>query len=191
MSALGLFMESLERLGIDFNALGFSESLYVYKPFKNNLSDTRRLSVDQKNELVESMRASGGGSTHDTGAVKTALLGRHTGDPEKDFEGLVEQAGELRYLIVVSDGEGNGAGSEQRNMDALHAWAKRKGITLIGVGIGEGMKDIEKRYPWNILVESMDDLPAALAELMEKIIKKGMAEGVEISAADEVDIDGI
>ncbi len=164
------FMESLERLGIDFNLLGFAEKVYLYKNFSPNQTSPETLNVGEKNRLIEAVERAGGGATWDAEAVLTALKG----DSQKGISGLYDQNGERRVLIVMTDGEGNGAGSNE--MGEVLAEAKRQGVEVIGVGIGAGMAYVQKRYPRYILEPTMETAPQAIADVLEREVENGFLE---------------
>ncbi len=166
-----LFMEVLERLGIDYSIMGFSDSVVLFKEFSGDPVNIKKLTHDEKKGLVHSIANQNGGATYDTEAVMMALQGG------KGIQGLEEQGGEWRYLIVITDGEGNGAASAR--MDQALARAESKQVGVIGIGVGAGMSYVAQRYPRHILEPTLHTVPEAVGDILEKVILEGFVSASE------------
>jgi hypothetical protein len=144
-----LFMEVLERLKIDYEVAGFHSTHIVHKEFGEELDFNTK---DER--MIEVEGAIGAGMTHDVEAINMAL------------DRISQQSGAERIIIVITDGEGNGSGSMP---DAIER-ARREGIYLIGVGIGDGMAVVAEQYDTYVQVENVNNLPSAIARIIEQII---------------------
>jgi hypothetical protein len=154
MRALTLFIEVLEWLGIDNNIMGFSSG----EPILHKDFGKTTLMADEKDEIIEQIKsAMGGGATYDAEALETAI------------EKIMQQPGETRIIIVLTDGEGNGPKANE--MPRILEQAQRKGIKVIGVGIGAGITYVKKVYGKNaIQVDNIEDLPLQVSRILEREI---------------------
>lgn len=147
-----LFMEVLERLKIDYEVAGFHTTHIVHKEFGEKLDFQ-----DKDEKMLEIEGAIGGGATHDVEAVNRAL------------ERMREQTGDMKVIIVITDGEGNGPGDMSQAIER----ANQEGVYLIGVGVGEGTEYVKHQYDLYVQVEDVTKLPSAIAQLIEEIIILG------------------
>ena len=144
-----LFAEVLERLRIPFEVAGFHSAQIVHKTYQEQLGEP------QKTHLVQEIhRAMGGGSTHDVKAVKEAL------------DRMEEEAGSERFILVVTDGAGNGPGKMSEAIDRALAG----GVRLVGIGVGEGVEHVKRQYTEHVTVDRVRDLPTAVANRLEKLL---------------------
>jgi hypothetical protein len=144
-----LFAEVLERLRIPFEIAGFHSAQIVHKTYQDNQG------YPQKEELVEEIhKAMGGGATHDVQAVQEAV-GR-----------LEDEFGTERFILVITDGAGNGPG---RMSDVIDR-ALRDRIRLVGIGIGEGVEHVSRQYAEYVEVKRVQDLPTAIAGKIEELL---------------------
>ncbi|MEK7288516.1 MAG: VWA domain-containing protein, partial [Elusimicrobiota bacterium] len=172
LDVIVLFIETLERLGIDCSILGFDNKVYPLKNFSDTPADPQKLSHEEKAAMVERLSMTEGGGTHDTEAIYTALKG----DSNNGIAGLESQPGERRVLMVITDGEGNGDASKK--MDEVLAGAAQQGIEVIGIGVGAGMAYVKKRYPRHVLESNMETVPDKVGDILEEEIEGGFAGGV-------------
>lgn len=153
MRALCLFIEVLEWLGIDNNIIGFSSG----KPILHKDFGKTTLTADEKDEVIKQVKsAMGGGATWDAEALEVAI------------DKIIQQPGETRVIIVLTDGEGNGPKANE--MPRILEEAERKGIKVIGIGIGAGITYVNKVYKHAIQIENIEELPLQVARLLEREI---------------------
>lgn len=162
-----LFLETLERLEIDCSVMGFDTQVYSFKDFSEDPRNPKKATFEEKRILVDEVGRQGGGGTHDAEAVLTALKG----DAGRNISALEEQPGDLRYLIVVTDGEGNGPASGR--MDDILRQAAEQQVAVIGIGIGEGMDYVSRRYARSVIVPNLETLPLKVADILERSIREG------------------
>ncbi|MDD5436321.1 MAG: VWA domain-containing protein, partial [Candidatus Omnitrophica bacterium] len=150
LKAIVLLMEVLSRLDIDFSLIGFSNAPSTHKhlgeQFKHKDKDALL------SEVVDYLAR--GGSTYDAAAVNLAV------------SQLEKEATDSKIIIVVTDGYGNGPVEVQK----LIREARKKGIEVIGIGIGAGMAYVKDVYRPHVVVETMDQLPQILAKLLIDIV---------------------
>jgi hypothetical protein len=144
-----LFMEVLERLKIDYEVAGFHSTHIVHKAFGEELDFN---SKDERMQEIEG--AIGGGMTHDVEAINMAL------------DRMAEQSGAEKVIIVITDGEGNGPGIMSQAIER----ARREGVYLIGVGVGQGTEYVKQQYDLYVQVDNINDLPSAIAKIIEEMI---------------------
>ncbi|MCM8798634.1 MAG: VWA domain-containing protein, partial [Candidatus Omnitrophica bacterium] len=148
--AIVFFMETLSRLGIDFNIIGFSDDHWQFKKFGHIPS------IFQKEEIINRMEGdiSGKwGGTNDLEAVKFAV------------EEMRKQSAETRVIIVITDGDGN----LKYNKQILDE-AEKENIKIIGVGIGPGMAYVVSTYKYSLKVDEFSALPRAIADILVRCV---------------------
>lgn len=144
-----LFAEVLERLRIPFEIAGFHSAQIVHKTYDEALG------YPQKEELVREIHgAMGGGRTYDVQAIQEAI-GR-----------MEATAGTEYFILVITDGEGNGPGQMRDVIDR----SIERGIRLVGIGIGEGVKHVSRQYAEYVEVKHVRDLPTAIAGKIEELL---------------------
>lgn len=172
---LVLFMEVLDRLGMDFSIVGFNDDLHLYKDFDPNWDGVKKMAADAKRRLVLAVDGTSGGLTHDTEAIVASVHGAELPGGVR-LSGLEQQPGEGRYLIVVTDGEGNGP--RAKDLEKVLADAAARGIVVIGVGIGDGITHVQKRYPSHVTEPDVANLPDRIGDLLARIVREGVENGV-------------
>ena len=150
LKALVLFMEVLSRLDIDFSLIGFSDAPSVHKYFGEQFKHKDKDAL--LSEVISYLER--GGCTSDGDAVELGV------------KQLEEETTDSKIMIVITDGCGN---SGKRVEDMIKD-ARKKGIEVIGIGIGPGMNYVKSVYHPNATVETMDQLPQAIAKLLVDII---------------------
>jgi len=144
-----LFTEVLERLKIPFEIAGFHSNQIVHKQYQDALT------AQAKDKLADEIhRSMGGGSTHDVRAVDEAV------------DRIGEASGTERFILVITDGEGNGPGK----MPEAIARAEREETRIVGVGVGEGVDHVARQYPEYVQVRRVQELPSALAGKIEELL---------------------
>ncbi|MDB4349841.1 VWA domain-containing protein, partial [Omnitrophica bacterium] len=150
IKALVLFMEVLSRLDIDFSLIGFSSGpsthKYLGEQFKHK----------DKNALLSEVLAylERGGCTYDAAAVNLAI------------KQLEPETTDSKVILVITDGYGNGP----VEVEKLIREARKKGIEVIGIGVGNGMAYVKSVYHPHAVVETMDQLPRVIAKILIDII---------------------
>ncbi|MBI4424501.1 MAG: VWA domain-containing protein [Elusimicrobia bacterium] len=170
-----LFMEVLERLSIDYSILGFNDRVFLFKDFEPHGNEARKLPPDAKRELLADIEKTPTGMTKDTEAVIASLAGTDLPDGRR-VQGLERQPGEGRYLIVLTDGEGNGAASGE--LEQAVAKAAAQGVLVIGVGIGDGIRYVQQRYPSHVVEPRVENLPDRVGDLLQRVIREGLEQGL-------------
>lgn len=151
--AVVVFSEVLNRIGIEFSVIGFTDNFdnnaKVYKGFEDELNRERREEIG--NILIE-----GQGNTPTAQATEFA---------SRELEG---NKGKDNFLITLTDGQPDSAEELEEVIKKVEEETNQK---LIGLGLGRGTGFVEKFYPaakGNIKVE---DLPRLLSQLLEDMIK--------------------
>ncbi|MCM8827521.1 MAG: ATP-binding protein, partial [Candidatus Omnitrophica bacterium] len=162
LSGLLLFMEALSNLDIDYCIIGFSDTPILHKGFD------RWLTPEERKELFEEV--SGyipSGCTADSDALRLAI------------DILKEEPYDVgRFIIMITDGEGN-INTTGKTLEELQQEAREESIEVMGVGLGEGINEVEKHYKTSIQVERPEELPSVLRGILEERIgpKFGFALG--------------
>jgi von Willebrand factor type A domain. len=152
LAGLLLFMEVLDNLNIDYAIIGFSDKPIIHKDFQiPNLSgEERKVLFDRISAYIPS------GFTADADALKLAI------DLLKE-----EPEDVLRLIIMITDGEGN-INNTGKTFEELQEEAEDLDIEVVGIGIGEGITEVAKRYKQNIQVPSIEELPEKLSDLLKE-----------------------
>ncbi|MFA6002763.1 MAG: AAA family ATPase [Elusimicrobiota bacterium] len=150
INSVVLLIDSLTRLQIDVEVIGFGEKATVHKSFKDPFT------TQTKDRLIAELQSSLGamGGTHDADALKLAL------------DRISQQDGDRKLVFVVTDGDGNGP---SKLADSLKL-ADIAGIQVMGVGVGAGMGYVKTAYPNHAVVDNIDDLPKTLKAQLEEYI---------------------
>jgi MoxR-like ATPase/Mg-chelatase subunit ChlD len=146
-----LFIESLSRLQIDIEVIGFGEKALVHKSFG------RPMSPADKEKLFDELHKHVGqaGATHDADALQLAV------------ERIEKEEADRRMIFVVTDGQGNGPSK----LSAVFPRAVKSKIRVVGVGIGAGMSYVKEAYPHHAMVERIEELPTTLRKTLEEYIR--------------------
>jgi len=153
LKGLLLFTEALDFMAIDYAVIGFSETPIVHKHFGKNLTQRER-------ELlfisVAANTPHGTTADADALALATKLLAK---EPEDT----------LRLIIMISDGEGN-VNTTGKTFHELQTIAEEQGIRVIGIGLGQEITEVQKRYYRPIQVAAIETLPKVLGDVIEQSI---------------------
>lgn len=151
LAALLVFMEALDHIGVDYSVIGFSDSPVMHKEFGIKL-DTggRRLLFEEVSTYIP------GGSTADADAIllATTILKEQPEDAS-------------RWIIMVTDGEGN-VNTTGKTFVELQKEALDQKIEVLGVGLGEEVTEVIKRYKSGIQIDDVEELPAVLSHILEE-----------------------
>jgi hypothetical protein len=135
-----LMANVLQRLRIPFAINGFQDELIPFHPFDQAFTEAIGQTLEGMYREVHGIRDGGHncpGENHDGPCVALAadqLLQR----PERD-----------RLLIVISDGQPSGPGSDaiQILQDTIASITRRSEIQLVGLGLGAATEHVTEYYP--------------------------------------------
>ena len=151
LAGLLVFMEALDHIGIDYAVIGFSDSPVMHKEFGRKLTPPdRRLLFEEVSMYIP------GGSTADADTLQLAT--NILKDQPEDSS---------RWIIMVTDGEGN-VNTTGKTFDALQKEALDQKIEVMGVGLGEEVTEVIKRYKSGIQIDKVEELPSVLSGILEE-----------------------
>jgi cobalamin biosynthesis protein CobT len=152
--------EVLNRLGINFEVLGFNDSIHEYKPFHKRMGPDVREKMATMPDEIDSDRA----RYNDDGWALSAANER-----------LGKEKNDNRFLIVLSDGRpepSNAHAVPQFELKKVIREIRARGNTiLIGLGIGGDTGHVSSYYPNSVANIVAEELPAKLAEILEQAIR--------------------
>jgi len=152
--------EVLEKLGIQYEISGFSNSSKIFKGWKE------KLNKELRDKLAE-MKNWGGGGTETTEATK------------KVYQELLKNLGKDNFLITLTDGQPNNDESLKEELEKI---VKEKKVKLVGIGLGPDTEFVKDFYKAAISLEKIKiseeerrqgqkDFVEAFADLLEDMIK--------------------
>jgi len=152
--------EVLEKLGIQYEILGFSDTSRIFKEWKEKLDRHSR-------EKMAKMKGWGGGSTETTEATKKA------------YQELLKNLGKDNFLITLTDGQPNDDESLKEELEKI---VKEKKVKLVGIGLGPDTEFVKDFYKAAISLEKIKiseeerrqgqkDFVETFADLLEDMIK--------------------
>lgn len=151
LAGLLVFMEALDHIGIEYAVIGFSDSPVMHKGFGRKLGPSdRRLLFDEVSMYIP------GGSTADADTLQLAT--NILKDQPEDSS---------RWIIMVTDGEGN-VNTTGKTFDELQKEALDQKIEVLGVGLGEEVTEVIKRYKSGIQIDDVEELPSVLSSILEE-----------------------
>ncbi|MGB9681208.1 MAG: cobaltochelatase CobT-related protein, partial [Minisyncoccia bacterium] len=167
--------EVLEKLGIQYEILGFQDTIIPYKGFRERLDKRLRdnLSI-AKNE------------PSDKGVHNQAAWNSDGYCLKQAYERLEQNKGKNNFLIVLSDGlpapDSEHSGPEYELSEVVKKILQERNIKLIGIGLGPDTEYVKDYYPHGFANMPMrvteqerrqgqKDFAEAFAELLEDIIK--------------------
>ncbi len=153
LTSLLLFAEALDYLAIDYAVIGFSETPIIHKHFGKNLTQRERESLFAS---VAARMPHGTTADADALALATRLL---EAEPENA----------MRLIIMISDGEGN-VNTTGKTFQELQNIAEEQNIPVIGIGLGQEITELQKRYNRPIHVPAVEKLPKILGGVIEKSV---------------------
>ncbi len=157
---LVVLAEVLEKLGIQYEIIGFSDSVKTFKRWKEKLNKKVR-------DRLAAMKSWGGGGTNTTEATN------------ETYKSFLKNLGKDNFLITLTDGKPDDSKSLKKVLNKI---TKEKKVRLFGIGLGpdtEFVKDFYKAafsLPKIKVTEEerrqgKKDFAEALAELLEDMIK--------------------
>ena len=156
LAGLLVFMEALDHIGIDYGVIGFSDSPIMHKELGVKLDNAgRRVLFDEVSLCIP------GGSTADADALQLAT--NILKDQPEDSS---------RWIIMVTDGEGN-VNTTGKTFIELQKEALDQEIEVLGVGLGEEVTEVIKRYASGMQIDDVEELPSILSGILEeKLVKQ-------------------
>jgi hypothetical protein len=157
---LVVLAEVLEKLEIQYEILGFSDSSKIFKEWKE------KLNKELRDKLAE-MKNWGGGGT------KTAEA------TQKAYQELLKNLGKDNFLITLTDGEPNDSEGLKEELEKI---VKEKKVKLAGIGLGPGTEFVKDFYKAAFSLKKMKvteeerrqgqkDFTEAFADLLEDMIR--------------------
>ncbi|MGZ6275795.1 MAG: HEAT repeat domain-containing protein, partial [Syntrophales bacterium] len=151
LAGLLIFMEALDHIGIDYGVIGFSDSPIMHKELGVKLDTAgRRVLFDEVSLCIP------GGSTADADALQLAT------NILKD-----EPEDSSKWIIMVTDGEGN-VNTTGKTFVELQKEALDQKIEVLGLGLGEEVTEVIKRYASGMQIDAVEELPSVLSGILEK-----------------------
>ena len=151
LAGLLVFMEALDHIGIDYGVIGFSDSPIIHKELGVKLDTAgRRLLFEEVSMSIP------GGSTADADALQLAT--NILKDQPEDSS---------RWIIMVTDGEGN-VNTTGKTFEELQKEALEQKIEVLGVGLGEEVTEVIKRYKSGIQIDDVEELPSVVSNILEE-----------------------
>jgi len=155
-----VLIEVLERLGIQYEIIGFSDSSKIFKGWKEKLSKELR-------DKLSGMKTWGGGGTATTEAT------------QKAYQELLKNLGKDNFLITLTDGQPNNAESLKKELEKI---VKEKKVKLVGIGLGPNTEFVQDFYKAAFSLEKLKiseeercqgqkDFTEAFADLLEDMIR--------------------
>jgi 23S rRNA pseudoU1915 N3-methylase RlmH len=152
--------EVLEKLGIQYEILGFSDISKIFKEWKEKLNNELR------DKLAE-MKNWGGGGTETAKATQRA------------YQELLKNLGKDNFLITLTDGQPNNAESLKEELEKI---VKEKKMKLVGIGLGSDTEFVKDFYKAAFSLKKMNvsdeerrqgqkDFAEAFADLLEDMIR--------------------
>lgn len=165
-----LFAEVLDRIGIDFEILGFNtlptteyeKENYVFKGFGRTYDADSKKKVERVITDVDTMAAA---KNDDGPAIKWAS------------DRMAEQNGERKFIFVISDGQPaysrvyGDARTGDFAMDKMIRYSQDTGSHIIGLGIGPGTTAVREFYKTNRVVSNVKELSPVIGSLIADIIE--------------------
>jgi hypothetical protein len=159
-----ILAEVLNRLGIDFEILGFQDNLIEFKRFKEKLSDSLRKRISGMPAEVNGNNAGGNNNPNynDDGPCLQKAADRINKEQKKN-----------KYLLVLSDGRPSGRHSNEDDLKNAvnNILGNMKNIHLIGLGLGADTEHVKRFYPASIANIEAKDLAEVLPALIRDIIQ--------------------
>jgi len=157
---LVVLIEVLERLGIQYEVIGFSDSSKIFKQWKE------KLRKESRDKLAE-MKNWGGGGTETTKATQNA------------YQELLKNLGKDNFLITLTDGQPNDSEGLKRELAEI---IQDKKVKLVGIGLGPDTEFVKDFYKAAFSLEKLKvseeerrqgqkDFAETFADLLEDMIR--------------------
>lgn len=167
--------EVLDKLGIQYELLGFQDDILPYKPFRDKLNKQLR------DEISVAKREPNNNGVHNKAAWNSDGYALH-----QTYERLKQNLGKNNFLIILSDGlpapDPAHCGDEYELKNIVEAVIKEKLVKLIGIGLGPDTKHVNEYYPSGFAntkmkvsqeerLQGQKDFAEAFADLLENMIR--------------------
>ena len=157
---LVVLIEVLERLGIQYEVIGFSDSSKIFKEWKE------KLRKESRDKLAE-MKNWVGGGTETTKATQNA------------YQELLKNLGKDNFLITLTDGQPNDSEGLKRELAEI---IQDKKVKLVGIGLGPDTEFVKDFYKAAFSLEKLKvseeerrqgqkDFAETFADLLEDMIR--------------------
>jgi hypothetical protein len=156
-------VEVLNRLGLNFELVGFQDELIVFKKFGEKVDDALRRKISGMVGEVSNSNPNGHNNANynDDGPCLAETAA-----------GLSKQPAQNRFLIVLSDGQPEGRRSNEDDLTQAVAKIGREGkVNLVALGLGAGTEHVKKFYPVSLPNIQAEQLQEVLPELLKDIIE--------------------
>ncbi|GMU51845.1 MAG: hypothetical protein AMXMBFR33_09910 [Candidatus Xenobia bacterium] len=150
LKGMVLSAEALDSLDINFGVVEYADNSQVMKGIKD------RYSVEGRNKLMAAIEQPFSGGNNERVGMQTAL----------DLFEAQGTKGYKKVMVLITDGICDIAPVKE-----LTEKARDKKITVIGVGIGAEMKQVEDTYDDSVLVEHISKLPFQLADMVRQQVE--------------------
>jgi len=172
---LVVLAEVLEKLGIQYELIGFQDEIIPYKSFQEKLNNELR------NKISTAKKEPSNKGVHNQAAWNSDGYCL-----KKTYERLLQNVGKNNFLIVLSDGiprpDKEHSGPEYELNKVVKDIIEEKRIKLIGIGLGPNTEHVKKYYPHgfaNMKMKVSDeerrrgqkDFAEAFADLLEDMIR--------------------
>jgi len=152
--------EVLEKLGIQYEILGFNDTSRIFKEWKEKLDRHSR-------EKMAKMKGWSGGGTETTEAIQRA------------YQELLINLGKDNFLITLTDGQPN---DPEGLKEELAKIIQEKKVKLVGIGLGPDTEFVKDFYKAAFSLEKLKvseeerrqgqkDFAEAFADLLEDMIR--------------------
>jgi len=172
---LVVLAEVLEKLGIQYEIIGFQDEIIPYKDFKERLTKEvrERLSIAKR-------------EPYNNGVHNQADWNSDGYCLKEAYKRLLQNLGKNNFLIVLSDGipepDDKHSGPEYDLDKIVKEIIQEKRVKLIGIGLGSGTEHVKKYYPRGFAnmkmkvseeerLQGQKDFAEAFADLLEDMIR--------------------
>lgn len=160
--AVVLLTEVLNRLGINFEIIGFQDEIIPFKSFDQTLNDSVR-------EKIAGMPAEV--SSSNPGGHNEAAYNDDGPCLQQTSDRLGQQSAKEKVLVVLSDGQPAGRRSKETDLTtAVQRILSQTDQRLIALGLGTDTEHVKKYYPLAMPNIDVRQLPEVLGNLLEDIL---------------------
>jgi nitric oxide reductase activation protein len=152
-----VFIETLTRLSVPFAVYGFQDELIPVADFGEPFGEPLRERVRSLPLEVSSSRPGGHNQAryNDDGPCLSEAAAELMKRPEEDL-----------YLFVLSDGHPEGRRSSAEDLRTAVDSVSGAGVSLVGLGVGEGTEHVTEYYPTSRASIPLESLPSVVGELI-------------------------
>ncbi|MCC7345102.1 MAG: VWA domain-containing protein [Deltaproteobacteria bacterium] len=153
-----MFADVFERLELPYSLDAFHDSYVPIKGFEKRLRTSA-----ERNGLFNQMVLDtwGGGGTN----LRQGLAG----SLKRILEEQRKDKRDREFLFVLTDGEETHL--EGPEVRTLCEEAAKRGVIVVGIGIGEGMDSVRKNFPVYLTEKNPERLPQLMAEFIKEYVK--------------------